>query len=64
MPEAWADDGTTWDNPDVVLSEGPQSIILSSGDLDYIADMPRSGRVGFTVEPGPVRVDPTATPCR
>ena len=52
--EVWADDGTTWDTPDVVLSDGPQSTVLSSGDLDYVGrDMPRSGRIGFTVAPGP-----------
>ena len=52
-PTAWVDDGTTWDKPEVVLSDGPVSVILEPDDLRG-TDMPlRSGRVGFTVEPGP-----------
>lgn len=52
-PTAWADDGTTWDTPGLVLSDGPQSIILEPDDLRG-DDMPlRSGRIGFTVAPGP-----------
>lgn len=47
IPETWADDGTTWDTPDVVLSDGPQSVVLEDGDRDRLT-MPTSGRVGFT----------------
>lgn len=49
--EVWADDGTTWDNPDVVLSSGPDSFLC--GDPESLDMPPRSGRIGFTVEPGP-----------
>ena len=52
-PTAWADDGTTWDNPEVVLSDGPQSVVLDAGDRALVAVLPASGRVGFTVTPGP-----------
>lgn len=64
-PTVWLDDGTTWDNPEVVLSDGPQSVILSPEDVEYLAPhMPASGRVGFTVTPGPVRVPDAHTPDR
>lgn len=53
-PVMWADDGTTWDNPEVVLSDGPQSMVLDAEDRALVAVMlPASGRVGFTVQPGP-----------
>lgn len=53
-PVVWADDGTTWDNPEVVLSDGPQSLILDPDDRrDLHTMLPASGRVGFTVDPGP-----------
>ena len=56
-PTVRLDDGTTWDNPEVVLSDGPQSLILDPDDrVDLHTMLPTSGRVGFTVTPGPVRV--------
>lgn len=48
IPETWADDGTTWDTPEVVLSDGPQSVVLEDVDRDRLERMPTSGRVGFT----------------
>lgn len=53
-PVVWVDDGTTWDHPEVVLSDGPQSVIVEPDDLRGSDMPPRSGRVGFTVTPGPV----------
>lgn len=48
IPEGWADDGTTWDHPDVVLSDGPQSVFLDPEDCERLEGvLPRSGPVGF-----------------
>lgn len=52
-PTTWADDGTTWDNPEVALSDGPVSVVLDAEDRALVAVLPASGRVGFTVDPGP-----------
>lgn len=52
-PTVWADDGTTWDTPVVVLSDGPASVILDAEDMRGEDMLPRSGRIGFTVDPGP-----------
>lgn len=56
-PTAWADDGTAWDTPGLVLSDGPQSVVLDAEDRALVAVLPASGRVGFTVEPGPSNPD-------
>ena len=50
--EAWE----PWRTPDTVLSSGPDSALVEDADLLDLP--PASGRVGFTVEPGPVRVAP------
>lgn len=52
-PVMWVDDGTTWDNPECVLSDGPMSVVLDAEDRALVAVLPASGRVGFTVPPGP-----------
>ena len=45
--EAWE----PWQRPDVGMSGGPESVLVEDSDL---LDMPpASGRIGFTVEPGP-----------
>ena len=35
--------------------DGPATMVVTDDALD---ELPTSGRVGFTVEPGPVRVEP------
>lgn len=47
--EAWE----PWRAPEVVPASGPQSEVIE--DADLLRDLPpRSGRIGFTVEPGPL----------